>query len=71
LPLAGALGVDLLAVFSPEAGALEDEVSLALDFEALSELVPEPVESPDPSPDGVDASPDGDFVELFVRLSVL
>jgi hypothetical protein len=70
-PLAGAFGVDVLDDFSPEAGVLGADVSLAPDFEAPSELAPELVESPDPSPEEVDASPDGDLVELFVRLSVL
>jgi hypothetical protein len=69
--LAGAFGVGLLVAFSPEVGVLEEEVSPVLDFESPSELVPEPVESPDPSPDEVDASPEDAFVVLFVRLSVL
>jgi len=69
--LAAAFGVDVLDVFSPDAGVLGAEFSLAPDVEVPSELVPESVEPPDPSPDGVEVSPDGALADVFVRLSVL
>ena len=50
---------------------LSDHLSLAPDVEVPSELVPESVEPPDPSPDGVEVSPDGDLADVFMRLSVL
>ena len=70
-PLAGTFEFEVLDDFSPEEGALGAELSLAPEVAGPSAFAPELVESPDPFPEGVDASPEADFDELFVRLSVL
>jgi hypothetical protein len=61
----------VLDAFSPEAGGLGGEESLVSDFESPVEPESELVESPDPSPDWVDVSPEEALVEIFERLSVL